>query len=81
AAVAWQFSRKDPDRWEKPTLRVIAVAFFALAAYVTASSGLALFSGERPEHSSVGLVLTAVSVLVMPFLSLAERRAGQELGS
>ncbi len=81
AAVAWQFSRKDPDRWEKPTLRVIAVAFFALAAYVTASSGFALFSGERPEHSTVGLVLTAVSVLVMPFLSLAERRAGQELGS
>ncbi len=60
---------------------VIAVAFFALAAYVTASSGFALFSGERPEHSTVGLVLTAVSVLVMPFLSLAERRAGQELGS
>jgi divalent metal cation (Fe/Co/Zn/Cd) transporter len=81
AAVAWQFSRKDPERWEKPTLRVIAVAFFALAAYVTASSGFALFSGERPEHSTVGLVLTAVSVLVMPFLSLAERRAGQELGS
>jgi len=42
AAVAWQFSRRDPERWEKPTLRVIAVAFFALAAYVTASSIQAL---------------------------------------
>ncbi|GAB3584579.1 hypothetical protein GCM10027406_31220 [Leifsonia lichenia] len=31
AAVAWQFTRRDPERWEKPTLRVIAVAFFALA--------------------------------------------------
>nr|WP_201468944.1 cation transporter [Microbacterium hydrocarbonoxydans] len=81
AAVAWQFSRRDPDRWEKPTLRVIAVAFFALAAYVTVSSGLALFTGEHPQHSAVGLVLTAVSVIVMPFLSLAERRAGQEVGS
>ncbi|MCI1017258.1 cation transporter [Microbacterium sp. C5A9] len=81
AAVAWQFTRKDPQRWEKPTLRVIAVAFFALAAYVTASSALALLSGERPEHSTVGLVLTAVSVIVMPFLSFAERRAGREVGS
>ena len=40
AAVAWQFSRSDPERYEKPTLRVIAVAFFALAAYVTVSSVL-----------------------------------------
>ena len=77
AAVAWQFTRRDPERWEKPTLRVIAVAFFALALYVTA----ALVTTERPEHSTIGIVLTAVSVAVMPFLSLAERRAGKELGS
>lgn len=81
AAVAWQFTRRHPERWEKPTLRVIAVAFFALAAYVTTSSALALLTGERPEHSTVGIVLTAVSVVVMPFLSFAERRAGQAIGS
>jgi divalent metal cation (Fe/Co/Zn/Cd) transporter len=81
AAVAWQFTRRDPEQWEKPTLRVIAVAFFLLAAYVTSSSVLALVSAERPEHSPVGIVLTAVSVLVMPFLSFAERRAGREIGS
>ncbi|MBV6549373.1 cobalt transporter, partial [Ursidibacter maritimus] len=40
-AVAWQFTRKDPERWEKGTLRLIAVAFFTLAAYVTVSSLLA----------------------------------------
>lgn len=81
AAVAWQFTRRDPERWEKGTLRVIAVAFFALAAYVTASSALALFGRVDVSHSTVGIVLTAVSVVVMPFLSLAERRAGRELGS
>ncbi|GAA2933420.1 cation transporter [Microbacterium luteolum] len=81
AAVAWQFTRRDPERWEKPTLRVISVAFFALAVYVTATSVLALITGERPEHSTIGIVLTAVSVIVMPFLSLAERRAGREAGS
>ena len=81
AAVAWQFTRRDPERWEKPTLRVIAVAFFALAVYVTATSVAALVAGVDVQHSMVGIVLTAVSVVVMPFLSYAERRAGREVGS
>lgn len=81
AAVAWQFTRHDPERWEKGTLRAIAVAFFALAAYVTASSLVALFMRVEVEHSPVGIAITALSVVIMPFLSLAERRAGRELGS
>lgn len=81
AAVAWQFTRRDPERWERGTLRVIAVAFFALAAYVTASSVWALTTRIEAEHSPVGIVLTALSVVIMPFLSLAERRAGREVGS
>lgn len=81
AAVAWQFTRRDPEWWEKGTLRVIAVAFFALAAYVTATSVLALVGQVDVQHSTVGIVLTALSVVIMPFLSLAERRAGRELGS
>ena len=81
AAVAWQFTRRDPERWEKPTLRVIAVAFFALAAYVIATSLLTLLTGVEAEHSTLGIMITALSLVVMPFLSLAERRAGRELGS
>ena len=81
AAVAWQFTRRDPERWERPTLRVIAIAFFTLAAYVTASSAITLLTGVDVDHSPLGLAITAVSVLVMPFLSYAERRAGRELGS
>ena len=59
AAVAWQFTRRDPERWEKPTLRVIAVAFFALAIYVTATSVAALVAGVDVQHSNMGIVLTA----------------------
>jgi len=81
AAVAWQFTRRDPERWEKGTLRVIAVAFFALAAYVTVSSVVALAGQEQVRHSTLGIVITALSVVIMPFLSFAERRAGRELGS
>ncbi|WP_221584378.1 cation diffusion facilitator family transporter [Microbacterium sp. G2-8] len=81
AAVAWQFTRRDPERWEKPTLRVIAVAFFALAIYVTVSSVLALTAGSDVQHSTAGIVLTAISLVIMPLLSFAERRTGRELGS
>lgn len=81
AAVSWQFSRRDPERYERITLRVIAIAFFALAAYVTGDALVSLFGDRSPEHSSVGIVLASVSVIVMPFLSWFERRAGRELGS
>jgi divalent metal cation (Fe/Co/Zn/Cd) transporter len=81
AAVAWQFTRRDPEHWETGTLRVIAVAFFALAAYVGVSSVSTLVAGREADHSTTGIVLTALSVVVMPFLSLAERRTGRELGS
>jgi divalent metal cation (Fe/Co/Zn/Cd) transporter len=82
AAVAWQFTRKDPERYEKPTLRVIAVAFFALAAYLAVTTILTLGGVmAEPEHSTLGLVITALSVVIMPALSLFERRTGRELGS
>lgn len=81
AAVAWQFAAPHPERREKTALRVIAWSFFALAAYVTVDAALSLFGVREAEHSTVGIVLAAVSLLVMPFLSFAERRAGRELGS
>jgi divalent metal cation (Fe/Co/Zn/Cd) transporter len=81
AAVAWQFSAVDPERREKVALRVIAGSFFALAAYVTVEALRTLVTGSEPERSTVGIVLVAVSVVVMPFLSWAQRRAGRELGS
>ncbi|MCD5345347.1 cation transporter [Agromyces sp. H3Y2-19a] len=82
AAVAWQFTRREPEKYEQPTLRVIAFAFFALAAYVGVNAVLSLV-GVLPEaeHSALGIAITALSVVVMPFLSLAERRTGRELGS
>jgi len=80
-AVAWQFSGSDPAARERTALKAIAVSFFALAAYVTVESARSLLSGVPAEHSTVGVVLAAVSLAVMPGLSHAQRRAGRELGS
>ncbi|NUW34707.1 cation transporter [Nonomuraea sp. SMC257] len=81
AAVAWQFSAADHERRERTALRVIAISFFALAAYVTFDAVRALLGVGEAEHSTPGLVLAALSLAVMPFLSYAQRRAGRELGS
>lgn len=81
AAVAWQFSGADPQRRERTALRVIAWSFFALAAYVTVEALRSLLGAGEAERSTVGIVLVAISVAVMPFLSWAQRRAGREIGS
>src|SRR3954451_10627497 len=75
AAVAWQFAGRDPAAREKSALRIIAFSFFALAAYVSVESVRALSGQGQVGHSTVGLVLAAVSLAVMPFLSNAQRRA------
>jgi divalent metal cation (Fe/Co/Zn/Cd) transporter len=81
AAVAWQFAGPDPERRERVALRVIAWSFFALAAYVTVEALRTLIGADRPDHSPVGIALVAISVVVMPLLSWAQRRAGREYGS
>ena len=81
AAVAWQFTVADHERRERTALRIIAVSFFTLAGYVTVESVRALVGAERAEHSTVGLILAALSLLVMPGLSAAQQRTGRALGS
>lgn len=81
AAVAWQFTAADPRTRERAALRVVAVSFFVLAGYLTVASVLALSGADRAHPSPVGIGLAVVSLLVMPQLSRAQRRAGLALGS
>ncbi|MEV6325341.1 cation transporter [Nocardia sp. NPDC051787] len=81
AAVAWQFAGRDPEQREKIALRIIAFSFFTLAAYVTIDSIRALLGIGEAQHSPIGIGLAAASLVIMPVLSWAQRRAGRELGS
>lgn len=81
AAVAWQFSSPDPHRRERTALRVIALSFFGLAAFVSIDAARSLLGFVHARHSTVGIVLAAISVVIMPAFSLFERRTGRELGS
>ena len=81
AAVAWQFSAEDPETREKTALRFIAFSFFALACYVAVDAVLSLLGVREPQPTPIGIVVAGLSLVVMPTLSLAQRRAGRELGS
>lgn len=37
--------------------------------------------GEKPDTSIVGIVLTGASIIIMPWLARAKRRAGQQMNS
>jgi divalent metal cation (Fe/Co/Zn/Cd) transporter len=83
-AVAWQFAARDHairEARERRALRVIAISFFALATYVTVDASRALLGATEPEESLPGIVIAALSVVIMPVLSLTQRRTGRELGS
>jgi divalent metal cation (Fe/Co/Zn/Cd) transporter len=79
--ILWQFRHQLPESRERQAMRLMAFSFFALAAYVAFESVRALFFGGEPEASPVGIGLAAASLLIMPFLSWAQRRTGKALGS
>ncbi|WP_256795933.1 cation diffusion facilitator family transporter [Terrabacter sp. Ter38] len=79
--ILWQFGHPVPEEREHLARRLIAVSFFALAAYVTVESVRAVVTREQPDTSVVGIALAALSLVVMPLLSRWQRRTGRELGS
>lgn len=81
AAVAWQFAGRDPEAREKIALRIIAFSFFGIATYVTVDAIRALLGAGEAQHSTIGIGLAVASLVIMPVLSYAQRRAGRELGS
>ncbi|MGB3015809.1 MAG: cation transporter [Candidatus Nanopelagicales bacterium] len=73
---------EEPDEAkEKRALRFIAVTFFALAAYVTFEGVRDLITGEEPNTSIVGILITGLSIVIMPWLARAKRLAGEQMGS
>jgi divalent metal cation (Fe/Co/Zn/Cd) transporter len=61
--------------------KAIAVSFVALASYVAYDALGVLIDGTKPEASTVGVVLAAVSLVLMPALATAKARLAPVLGS
>jgi divalent metal cation (Fe/Co/Zn/Cd) transporter len=69
------------ERREKLSLRIVGICFLALAVYVGYESISDLVGRKSPEHSIPGIILACVSLVVMPLLSRAKKKVGNDLGS
>ena len=78
--ILWQFHGLAEAR-ERRALRLIALSFFALAAYVVVQAVWDLTRGTEPESSPVGIGLAIASLIVMPILAAAKRRTGRAMAS
>jgi divalent metal cation (Fe/Co/Zn/Cd) transporter len=87
-ALLWRLLKAGPHASvpeegaaERKALYLVGATFFLLALYIIYEAVGALISGEGPESSTVAIVLSAVSLVVMPVLAYLKGRTGREMGS
>lgn len=74
-------TEKEAEAHEARALRVVAVTFCALSAFIVYEAGSTLWLREPPDASRVGIALAALSLALMPFLAWAKHRTGVALQS
>jgi divalent metal cation (Fe/Co/Zn/Cd) transporter len=85
AALLWRLhhdldlSRRE--QVERAALRTVGACFIALALYILYESGSMLIRHVPPKRSIFGIVIAAISVIVMPLLARAKRRVARQIGS
>jgi divalent metal cation (Fe/Co/Zn/Cd) transporter len=81
--LLWRFaaSRATSEDAERRAQKLIAISFYAIAAYVGFEAVRSLLTGDRPEASWVGIGLAAITLVTMPPLAIAKGRIGEKLGS
>ena len=74
-------TEEEEERVEKRALKLIAWSFFILGAYVFYEAVRKLYFREIPEPSLLGIIIAAVSLIIMPILYLQKYRTGKAIGS
>ena len=78
--VVWQLRGGGKER-ERQALRLIGIAFFALALYVLVQSVRTLASQAHPATSPLGMVWLVATVVAMLLLAWGKYRTGAQLGN
>lgn len=78
--VIWDLSGTGEERQHR-AMRLIGIAFAALAVYLLVQSTVVLAVGYHPRHSVPGIVWTAVTAAAMFALAAGKARTGRALGN
>lgn len=77
--------RKDPtanrDSFERTALRVTGVAFYVLVAGLLLSAGYIFYTGQKPQTTLWGVIISLISILVMLGLIYGKIKIGKQLNS
>jgi divalent metal cation (Fe/Co/Zn/Cd) transporter len=78
--VVWQLKGEHEAR-EQRALRMIGIAFFALAVYILAQGAYTLLRAEHPAKSTGGIIWLAATLAAMLLLAQGKRLTGKRLGN
>ncbi len=74
-------SREEAERTEKKATRLIGISFFILGAYVLWESLKKLYLHEHPEPTLAGIIIAALSLIIMPLLSRSKYKTAEKIES
>jgi divalent metal cation (Fe/Co/Zn/Cd) transporter len=84
-AALWRLGRDSDEvkreAVERRSMRIIGTCFLILTAYVLYESAGGLIQGKAPHRSIVGIIVAALSLIVMPLLVRYKRRIAGRLAS
>jgi len=82
AVLLWRLQEGEKgEKRERMALKLVGLSLLALAVYVAIDATKGLILKEPPGESLVGMILAAVSLIVMPLLAWAKRKVAAKLGS
>ena len=74
-------TKEIEEKAEKRIVKIIAVTFFVLAAYVLYESVTKLIFREIPDPSLPGIIIALASVVIMPLFAMQTRKVGKQINS
>lgn len=76
-----RIDKEEEERIERKTVKLVGYSFFILAAYVFIEAVKKLLLQEAPEPTLAGIVIAALSLIIMPVLARKKLKIAKEINS
>ena len=82
--MLWRMQRNpvsERDRFERQALKITGTAFYQLAGGLVVAAALNTIQQAKPETTTVGIIVSTISILTMYFLYRYKLKVGKALNS